>query len=228
MTDTMQTHADKRELSIGDRQRQRIIQTAYDICIEQGFSKVTINGIAKRAGITRTLIYHYFEDKDAVADAMVTSIVQDLVTEPLREWNDQRVHGNLHEAIKNLVVLMRTVIDESSLFSSRMIGYANGQLYLQFIDRTSSQISDFILEYAFDDLHALHTLPIKNLRENLIILIIGMFGIIRQYPLVSDETIRDVAVQTLRLESFTQNSVAERQHAARTLTTGHQEYQPAS
>lgn len=214
MTASMQKNSDSKNLSIGDRQRQRIVQTAYDICIEQGFSKVTLNGIAKRAGITRTLIYHYFEDKDAVADAMVTSIVEDLVTEPLYKWNEQRVHGNLHKAIKSLVALMRTVIDESSLFSSRMIGYANGQLYLQFIDRTSTQITDFILEHAFEDLHALHTLPIKNLRENLIVLIIGMFGIIRQYPMISDETIRDVAVQTLRLEQFTQANVIERQEAA--------------
>mgnify|MGYP002405889395 CR=1 FL=1 len=48
--------------TIGDARRLQIVQAAREICLEKGFSKITISDIAERVGMTRSLFYHYFQD----------------------------------------------------------------------------------------------------------------------------------------------------------------------
>ena len=59
----------------GDARRAAIVRATRDICAEQGFSKVTVSDIANRAHMTRSLFYHYFSDKDEVADAVLEDVV---------------------------------------------------------------------------------------------------------------------------------------------------------
>ena len=49
-------------ITIGDARRLQIVQAAREICLEKGFSKITISDIAERVGMTRSLFYHYFQD----------------------------------------------------------------------------------------------------------------------------------------------------------------------
>lgn len=56
--------------TVGDARRAQIVHAARAICLEKGFSKITISDIAGRVGMTRSLFYHYFQDKDQVADAV--------------------------------------------------------------------------------------------------------------------------------------------------------------
>ena len=53
--------------TIGDARRLQIVQAAREICLEKGLSKITISDIAERVGMTRSLFYHYFQDKDQAA-----------------------------------------------------------------------------------------------------------------------------------------------------------------
>ena len=57
--------------TVGDARRAQIVRAAREICLEKGFSKITISDIAGRVGMTRSLFYHYFQDKDQVADAVL-------------------------------------------------------------------------------------------------------------------------------------------------------------
>ena len=46
--------------TVGDARRAQIVHAARAICLEKGFSKITISDIAGRVGMTRSLFYHYF------------------------------------------------------------------------------------------------------------------------------------------------------------------------
>ena len=63
--------------TIGDARRLQIVQAAREICLEKGFSKITISDIAERVGMTRSLFYHYFQDKDQVADAVLDDVISE-------------------------------------------------------------------------------------------------------------------------------------------------------
>ena len=67
MSDTL----DEKRPTRGDARRDAIVQAARKVCLEKGFSKITVSDIASEVGMTRSLFYHYFEDKEAVADAVL-------------------------------------------------------------------------------------------------------------------------------------------------------------
>ena len=64
---------DEKRPTRGDARRDAIVQAARKVCLEKGFSKITVSDIASEVGMTRSLFYHYFEDKEAVADAVEPS-----------------------------------------------------------------------------------------------------------------------------------------------------------
>jgi AcrR family transcriptional regulator len=59
-----------KRLSAAER-REQLLDVAKQIVGEQGFHELTIEAIAKRAGITRPVIYAHFEDLEALLEAML-------------------------------------------------------------------------------------------------------------------------------------------------------------
>lgn len=65
----------------GDARRAQIVHAAREICLEKGFSKITVSDIAGRVGMTRSLFYHYFQDKDQVADAVLDDVIDEVIND---------------------------------------------------------------------------------------------------------------------------------------------------
>jgi AcrR family transcriptional regulator len=59
-----------RRLSAAER-REQLLDVTKRLVGEQGFHDLTIEAIAKRAGITRPVVYAHFEDLDALLEAML-------------------------------------------------------------------------------------------------------------------------------------------------------------
>jgi len=51
--------------------REQIIEAAMRVFSQKGFTRATNKDIAREAGITPGLIYHYFENKEALLKAIV-------------------------------------------------------------------------------------------------------------------------------------------------------------
>jgi AcrR family transcriptional regulator len=49
-----------------ERARHAILTAAIELCVEQGFAKVTMEGIAKQAGVGKQTIYRWWPSKAAV------------------------------------------------------------------------------------------------------------------------------------------------------------------
>ena len=62
------------------RTRQRILRDALAVFVEQGYGKATHEAVAKRAGISRSLLYRYYESK-RVLYANVLDWIQDSLRE---------------------------------------------------------------------------------------------------------------------------------------------------
>ncbi len=60
----------KARLSAAER-REQLLDVTKELVGEQGFHDVSIEAIARRAGITRPVIYAHFEDLDALLAAML-------------------------------------------------------------------------------------------------------------------------------------------------------------
>lgn len=83
----------RRELQAQER-RNQLIDTALALFAEKGVESTSIKDIAERAGVAQGLVYHYFESKDALFEAIidrhnplpvVTGALHDVMDRPLRE-----------------------------------------------------------------------------------------------------------------------------------------------
>ncbi|TVR17843.1 MAG: TetR/AcrR family transcriptional regulator [Balneolaceae bacterium] len=58
--------------------REEILEVSKDILIQDGFSKMSMRRIARRANVTATSIYLYFENKDDLLLALIEESINDL------------------------------------------------------------------------------------------------------------------------------------------------------
>ena len=161
MSDTL----DEKRPTRGDARRDAIVQAARKVCLEKGFSKITVSDIASEVGMTRSLFYHYFEDKEAVADAVLDNVIDEILT-TLKQWNQARETGNVNKALDDIVHVLRSLIADESPFSNRMIQDGNAELYIKFIDRAADRIADYIAQTTVRDFEQMHGLPKELTQEN--------------------------------------------------------------
>jgi len=62
--------------------KEKIVQTALCLFLENGFHNVAMSHIAKKVGISKPAIYHHFKNKDEMIDAVL-----DFFTEKMSLWS---------------------------------------------------------------------------------------------------------------------------------------------
>ena len=62
----------------GDRREQAILEGAYDILRTTPLRNVSIDDLAKRAGLSRSSFYFYFESKWQVLSALLSKVTADV------------------------------------------------------------------------------------------------------------------------------------------------------
>ena len=55
----------------GHDTKGRILRAAYELFYRQGFTRVSVDAIAERAGVTKRTIYYHFASKDDVIAAVM-------------------------------------------------------------------------------------------------------------------------------------------------------------
>lgn len=64
----------------GDERQLTILATAERLLADRTLSKISVNDLARGAGISRTAFYFYFASKDAVLLALLDSVVNEALT----------------------------------------------------------------------------------------------------------------------------------------------------
>jgi AcrR family transcriptional regulator len=91
-----------------DERREQLLDVTKTLVGEQGFHDLSIEAIAKRAGITRPVVYAHFEDLDALLEAM-------LEREAVR-------------ALTQLAAIMPTELPQADGRSAALLGALRGYL----------------------------------------------------------------------------------------------------
>lgn len=190
-----------RMTAAGLNRRSEIVQAARDICMEKGFSHITVSDIASRVGMTRSLFYHYFPDKSSVAEAVLDDAIQQTINQ-LNDWNNNRKVGHIREAVDDLIALMRRIVRSNGPFREQMINGGNAELYLAFLDRAADKIAEFMCQTAVRDFERLHGRKITNAYEIMVMLIIGLVSLMRMNPDISTVQIRTIVAETLHIEDY--------------------------
>lgn len=182
-----------------DARKAQIIAAARDLYEERGLSHTTVKDITERVGVTRTLFYHYFPDKDAVTSAVIDDYTQDYV-EALANWNDERIEGDIDHALSTIVRLLRIGLFEDDTFHVALSSRENAALYLEFVNRVAEETTRYIIDTTVRDYADLHDIRIEHLYETFYVLILGVIGYLRRHPDADDTVIADVIAQTLHMD----------------------------
>lgn len=190
---------DDATVNCSDARRAQIIAAARDLYEERGLSHTTVKDITERVGVTRTLFYHYFPDKDAVTSAVIDDYTQDYV-EALANWNDERIEGDIDHALSTIVKLLRIGLFEDDTFHIALSSRENAALYLEFVNRVADETTRYIIDTTVRDYADLHDVRIDHLYETFYVLILGVIGYLRKHPDADDAVIADVIAQTLHMD----------------------------
>ncbi|MFC4386967.1 TetR/AcrR family transcriptional regulator [Gracilibacillus marinus] len=101
-----------------ERTRQKILNAAKEEFCEKGYTGARIESIAKRAGLNKQLIYHYFKNKEALIDEMISYFAKSVPTENLTLPSNPvdiasfRFHVNIHHLMDFLKFTAWEVIDD--------------------------------------------------------------------------------------------------------------------
>lgn len=183
--------------------RAEIVAAARYLYEKKGLSHTSVQDITNHIGVTRTLFYHYFTDKDEVTLAVLDDYVADYL-EALQYWNAQRKTGNIEHALDSLLKLVRQGIFQLDPFRRTMASSENAQLYLEFINRIADRTASYIVDTTVQDYGKLHTIRINHIYETFYMLILGVVGYLRTHPDVDDAVLKDVISQTLHMDRGTQ------------------------
>ena len=115
----MAPRSNDRNQEIRKQSRRQIKDSAFELFARYGYSDTSVSGIARRAGVSKGLIYHYFSSKEEILQA---------IFDDLTEWGDQAMDfpENLssRERIERMLNMIFGYIRESSEVVRLMISLA--------------------------------------------------------------------------------------------------------
>ena len=90
-------------LKINDT-KQKITEAALELFANQGFHKTSISLIAKSVGVSKSLIYNYFNSKDHLLEFIVEDAIhRSIAHTPNNNWNDINSLDQVLEYLNNMV-----------------------------------------------------------------------------------------------------------------------------
>ena len=128
-------NAEQKEQANGNGEtRDRLLEAAEELFIQRGFDGVSVNDVAKRAGVTKALVFYYFNNKQALFDTVLDSYYQ---AQTLELMNAMGARGTARERI-------HAGLDAYMQFVKRNPGYAR---LIQREVCSGSQNLDKIMQY---------------------------------------------------------------------------------
>jgi TetR/AcrR family transcriptional regulator, mexJK operon transcriptional repressor len=99
--------------------RQRILKVATELFLAEGYGSTSIEAVAARAGVSKRTLYHRFDDKAALFEAVVHDIIQRIrppAGVPLLEG------ANLREVLRRLAgMILRAALSPQALALHRLV-----------------------------------------------------------------------------------------------------------
>ena len=129
--------------------REKLIQIAEAIIRERGAINFTITDLAAEAGMSQSNVYRFFENKDALAEAMAGRWFAELITiiEKLVE-EDIPVEQKLYEFFARRLIIKRSRFEEDpDLFRSYMeLGRQHFEVVRGYVDLTDHYMAIILAE----------------------------------------------------------------------------------
>ena len=93
-------------LRIQEQSRQQIVLSALQCFAELGYAHTSMARIAKAAGISKGLIYHYFDSKEALLDGIFNIMLEE-ADHIMEGWDEKTSREKLRYTIEQSLLFIR-------------------------------------------------------------------------------------------------------------------------
>lgn len=132
---------------------EEILEHASRLIRQYGYAKTTMNDIARACGKTKTFIYHYFPNKEAILEIVINRQIDKLIGELIKAINSES--NAKDKIIAYVMTRMRMVKEIASLYMSFREEYLSSHHIVEQIrhqyDMRETQIIAEILKNGSDD-----------------------------------------------------------------------------
>ena len=123
-----------------------IVVAARELYEEKGLAHTSIQDITNHVGVTRSLFYHYFQNKEEVTSAVLDQYITDFI-EAMQHWHESQAVQETDESLHSMVKIMRMVLFEKNTFRMALSTQENAALYLDFLNRFAAQGAEFMVAH---------------------------------------------------------------------------------
>lgn len=140
-----------------EERRAQLIAIGVQFLVDHPLDELTIDELAARAGVSKALIFHYFDSRQGVERAIVTTARDSLLvaTEPRADLPPRE---RIHDTLLRIAGFVR---DHSGTFSSLVRGVASGDPAVRAIVDQSRDLNAQRLLEAFQELGAPNELALR-------------------------------------------------------------------
>ena len=150
--------------------------------------------------MSRSLVYYYFPDKQAVTAAVLDDYLEDLI-ESVATWNELRAFGDTPSELKKCVSAFRRALYTASGRPRPMITVLE-ELGMRdkFATRAVREIVACIHRYIVSEYATYRTVDIQLVPETFGLLLFGLEGMMKAKPDITDDELALLIAQTLHLD----------------------------
>lgn len=181
-----------------DLRRQAFVEAADELYREKGIRQTSIRDIAERVGVTRSLFYHYFPDKQAMTDAVIERRVDEFM-DYLINWTAQLHGSDTRESLVSLTKIARSFLNGPTSLIEGIVRDQDATLFQHFVVRSSRLLADHFVQSRRQGAF-IHLSNVQHPRESFYVLSVGVMSTMIRDPQTPDEVIADVIVDTLHID----------------------------
>lgn len=180
----------KRKLT-GEERRQKIIHACIDLFSKKGFAATKTKDIGQAADISEALIYTYFEDKQALYDAIIEEKMKE--AEHLYYPSESVEKKDDHEVFRTMVANLVQRLSEDSTFLRLLLFSAleGNDLTKTFVEGPVSKFYDFFSSYISSRIKDNAFKPVNPMVAARSLAGMAVYFII-QRDIYGDETLADI------------------------------------
>lgn len=182
-----------------EERRTALLDAAERAYAERGMSRTTVSDVARAAGVTRGLVYHYFPTTEDLVDGVLDRRVEAFAAS-VRVWDEGRTIGDIDGALRDVIALFRAQTAPEDPLRADLRRPENAALYQRFLDRAVAAVVDTLQVTTVEAYSARHGLAIEHVRATFVVLVHGLVGLVRTEPDVPDAVLVSLVRQTLRLD----------------------------
>ena len=181
-----------------DKRRMAFITAANELFKEKGASQTSVLDISERVGVTRSLFYHYFDDKRAITDAVIDRRVDEFILY-VQDWSSHLNQTNTHDALISLAGILRSYLLGPSMIGTSIARNRDGVLLQRFITRSSELLARHFASSSSRKGSLKRLSHATHPYESFYALSVGIMGLMMHDPDVTDEAIADIIASMLRI-----------------------------